>query len=203
MSNLPQPKINLIPDDRIRQRQQSLWIARWTTFVVVTTMMIGLPGIYIGGSAALTDSGMTEQINEVSLENTRHQQAIPKLRERIGLLATEQEVLDLVANRVEWRDVFGILVGSAANDVRFRRLSASGGGVEGTMPIEISIEGLAPTQTIARAYVVDLEATGLFDVVELIETTREQMDQLELIRFRILIMVNNHEASGGESVDAG
>lgn len=203
MKNAQTPQINLIPKELVQRRQQSQWISKWIMVVVITTIMIGIPGLYIGGSAALTDSGMTRQIEEANIEYARHQQAIPLLRERLRLLGVEHEVLDLVKNRIEWRDVFSVLVNVADNDVRFSRISATGGGIEGNIPIQINIEGLAPTQTLARAYVVDLENSKMFDSIELMETTREIINELELIRFRITITVFGEMINGGEGSDAG
>jgi len=203
MKTTPQPMVNLIPQEHINHRQCAHWMSWWGVAVVSTAIVIGIPGVYIGGSAALTDSGMSDQIAEANMEYARHQQAIPILREQLRLLAAEQEVLELVENRIEWRAVFAVLIKTAQSDVRFRRISASGGGIEGDSPIQIYIEGLAPTQTIARAYVVDLEDAHIFDSVELIETTREQINELELIRFQIEITVLGSMIQPGEGNDAG
>jgi len=196
------PKINLIPDEKVRQRQQAQWISRWMVVVIATTIIIGIPGLYIGGNAALTTSGMTEQIMIANVEYARHQQAIPILKEKLRLLNVEQEVFELVENRIEWRDVFTVLVNVGDNDVRFRSVSASGGGIEGDTPIQIRVDGLASSQTIARAYVVDLEKTNIFDLVELVETTREKINELDLIRFQINITVHGDTVNAAEGSDA-
>ncbi len=203
MKTTPPPMVNLIPQEYLDQRLRLHWMSRWGVAIVSTAIVIGIPGVYVGGSAALTDSGMSEQIAETNMEYARHQQAIPILREQLRLLAAEQEVLDLVENRIEWRTVFSVLIKTAQSDVRFRRISASGGGVEGDSPIEIHIEGLAPTQTIARSYVVGLEKANIFDTVELVETTREQINEIELIRFQIDITVLGSTIQPEGANDAG
>jgi len=203
MNNQQVPTINLIPADQVHHRLQARWISRWVAMVVVTAIIVGIPGLYIGGSAALTDSGMSRQIEEANIEYARHQQALPILRAKLNALAAEQEVHDFVRGRIEWRDVFAVLVNASNNEVRFQRLSASGGGVEGDQPIEISIEGLAPSQTIARAYVVDIENANIFDSIELVETTREQIRDTELIRFRITLTVLGEKPPAKEPSDAG
>ncbi len=181
--------VNLIPRAHLEQRLRLRWMSRWGAAIVSTVIVIGIPGMYIGGAAALTDSGMSEQIAEMNMEYARHQQAIPVLQKRLGLLVAEQKVFDLVASRIEWRAVFAVLIRTAQSDIRFRRINATGGGIEGDLPIQIYIEGLAPTQTIARAYVVGLEESNIFDAVELVETTREQINEIELVRFQIEVMV--------------
>lgn len=177
--------------EHVHRRQQTIWIGRWISSVVITAFVIGIPGLYIGGSAALTDSGMLGQIEDTNQKYEINQQAIPLLRNQLGQLTAEQEVLALVENRIDWGDVFSLLTQSAGNDVRFRGLSAVGGGVEGDEPIRIIVDGLAPSQTIARAYVVDLENTAVFDSVQLVETRREQVDEFELIGFQIMITIQS------------
>ncbi len=138
---------------------------------------------------------MAEQIEKTRVEHTSHQLAIPNLKKQLAGLIAEQEVLDLVHNRIEWRDVISVLVESSQNDVRFRHILAVGGGVEGKGAIEISLEGLSPSQTVARAYVVNLEQAAIFDSVELVETKREVVDEHELVRFKLMIRVESGEAS--------
>ncbi len=181
--------VNLIPRAHLEQRLRSRWMSWWGVAIALTAIVIGIPGMYIGGAAALTESGMSEQIEKANMEYARHQQAIPVLQEQLRLLAAEQEVFELVESRIEWRRVFAVLIQRAQSDIRFRRINASGGGIEGDLPIQIYIEGLAPTQTIARAYVVGLEESNIFDAVELLETTREQINEIELIRFQVEITV--------------
>ncbi len=191
MKNISLPMVNLIPVEHIQRRQRAVWIGRWISMVVIIAFVIGIPGLYIGGSAALTDSEMMVQIEDTNQKYETNQQAIPLLRSRLGLLTAEQEVLALVENRIDWGDVFSLLTESAGNDVRFRGLHAVGGGVEGDEPIQIIVDGLAPSQTIARAYVVGLENTAVFDTVELVETRREQVDEYELIGFQIMITIQS------------
>jgi Tfp pilus assembly protein PilN len=187
--------VNLIPQAWITQRHQKRCIRQWVFAMVATTVLVGLPGLYIGGNAAFTDSGMSENISQANIEFEQHQQAIPLLRERLRILHSEKEVLELVENRIDWREVFGVLVDAANDEVRFTRIIANGGGVDGrengeNTPIEVVLEGLAETQTTARAFLVNIEDTGLFDDVELVETMREEINDFELIRFRIQISVN-------------
>ncbi len=195
--NTTTPFVNLIPDAHIAQRQRSRLVGQWVFAAISTAFMIGIPGVYIGGSAALTDSGMSGQIQTASEQYEQNQQAIPMLNTRLGLLIAEQEVLDIVKNRIDWGRVCTMLVDAADNDVRFRRLDVSGGGVEGFDPIEIRLDCLAPSQTIARAYIVELEELGVFDSVELIETRREQIDEFEVIGFQIMMSTGQANDSQG------
>lgn len=192
------PIVNLIPIQRIAQRQQSRLVQKWLVLVVLTTLVIALPAVYIGGSVALSDSGMGDQIEDANLEFETHQQAIPVLQRKLALLSAKQEVQHLIKNRIEWPDVFQVLTNAAGDNVRFVRISASGGGVEGNELIEISLQCLAVSQTVARGYMVDLESTHIFDSVELVDTTREEIEDIDLVRFNVMIRVKSSilKASG-------
>jgi len=189
------PHINLIPQPYLQSRQRRIWISRWSAMVVATTVLVGLPGLYIGGSAVLTDSGMHSQIQTARTDLARHQQAIPQLRQQMQQLNAQHEVLELVKDRIEWRDVFTVLANAAGDDVRFSALSATGGGIDGTTPVEITVRGLAPTQTIAREYVVRLESLKLFDRVELIGTSRRSISSTDLVGFELRISVRGKGAA--------
>jgi len=203
MSNEQIPIVNLIPQEQVHLRLRSQWIHRWVMGVVLTTLVIGIPGVYIGGNAVLTDSGMVAQIQDVNIEYENQQNAIPQLRQKIKQLSAEQEVLDLIKNRIEWSKVFSILVASAGERVRFSRLTATGGGIEGDEPIELYLEGLAVSQTDARAFVVRIESTQVFDSVELMETTREIIEEIEFIRLKVIVKILSIGRTPAEDEDAG
>ena len=198
--NISDIQVNLMPRDRQERRLRRVWVRRWTSAVVGTAFVVGIPCIYIGGSASLSSTGIADQIQATNQEYETNQRRIPILRSQFSKLSAEQEVYDLVENRIEWRDVFAVLIQAAGNRVRFSNLHAIGGGIEGLEKIEIYLDGFAQSQSDARSYIVDLEETGAFDSIELIDTSREQFEDRELIHFRVLIVVESFNASpkGGE-----
>lgn len=196
------PFVNLIPEKRVIHRYKKMWIKRWVIGSVLTGVFVGLPGLYIGGSAVFTDSGITDQIDDAKVQYANHQQKIPLLNNQLSLLLAEKEVHDLIKNRVEWRKVFAVLVDASQEDVRFQRVSAIGGGVEGIDPIEINLEGFVESQTDARTFVVRLEETHVFDSVSLVETMRETFGEIELVKFRVLITITGTlQTEAGEAND--
>lgn len=196
--------VNLIPRDRQERRVRGLCIRRWITAVVCTAFVVGIPSMYIGGSAAFSSAGITEQIQTTNNAYESNQREIPVLRSQLSKLSAQQEVYELVGNRIEWRAVFEKLIRSSGNRVRFSNLHAIGGGVEGNEKIEIYLDGFARTQSDARSYIVDLETTRIFDSIELIDTSRQEVDGHELIQFRVLITVESVGAlPSGEVDDAG
>ncbi len=191
MSLTDKKYVNLIPQDRQEHRLRKMWVRRWSSAAIGAAFVIGIPSLYIGGNAVLSDSGIADQIQLANIEYEANQARVPILKAQLSKLKAEQEVYDLIENRIQWRDVFGILIRSAGNRVRFSSLYATGGGVEGDEKIEIYLEGFAQSQSDARSYIVDLESTQVFDSIELIETSREKIDGQELIGFRVLILVES------------
>lgn len=181
--------VNLVPSEAQQARARRRCVARWGGAFAATCVFVGIPGAYIGGNAALSDPAIDAQIEHVSSQLSVNESAIPELRQRLGQLQEKQQVLELVKNRIDWREVFGQFVEVSNDRVRFTSLSATGGGVEGDQPINIQIQGIAPTQTDARSFVVAIESLQLFDQIELARTARRDLDGQEVIEFQIFVRV--------------
>ena len=187
--------INMVPLRRKIARLRRRCMKNWAAAIASTLLLVGLPGAYIGGNAAFSDPAIGSQIEQVKSQLTANQLVIPRLQAELEQLRAEQEVLNLVKNRVHWQDVFSLLVGATHEDIRFTGLAAVGGGVEGADPIAIRIDGMASSQSAARSFVVELEKLGLFDTVELEHTNRRVIREQEVIEFQIFTRVNGAKSS--------
>ena len=190
------PYVNLVPDRIRSQRRQRRLVAKWCGAVVATVCLVGIPGVYIGGNAVLSESVMGTQIERVRHQLTTNENELPKLQSRISVLDEKRQTLDLVRNRIDWQSLFGHIVRVSNDQIHFTALKAKGGGVEGTDPMTIEINGIAASQTDTRSFVVELENLGLFDVVELTKTQRDDLGEMEVIEFQIMTKVG--QAGGGQ-----
>lgn len=190
MTNTPIPNVNLVPRSWRSARLRSRYIKNWTVAAAATTVFLGLPGLYIGGNATLSDPSINAQIEQVSTQLDANRSAIPQLREQLAQLQARQQVLTLVESRIDWRDVFAQFVSVSKDRVRFIALRATGGGVDATGAIEVRVEAIAPSQTDARAFVVDVESLRLFDEVELTRTLRREIERQEVIEFEIVARIS-------------
>lgn len=197
MSTSPIAQINLVPKSVQLKRIRSRYTLRWVVGIAATVAFVGLPGVYIGGNAALSDPAIGSQIDLVNSQLNANENAIPVLEVKLKGLQAQLEVLELVENRIDWRLVFSQLVLASGKEVRFTGISAQGGGVEGDQAIDIWIDGIATTQTAARSYVVSLEALGVFDHVELTRTARTDVGDIEVIEFQIAASVPSRTALPG------
>ena len=200
-STQSKPMLNLIPSEVRSKRLVHRSIRRWVSIIVCVAFFVGSPGVYIGGSAALTDSGMIYQIEQARQKYEADQVSIPVLRAKLSALEAEEDTNEIVKNRVNWSGLFDLLRNAAGEEIRFTRLSVIGGGVSGDHDIEIQIVGFSTSQTNARSYLLDLEQMEIFDFVELTDTRREIIQDHELIRFELLLKVTGSdqvkETTGG------
>ncbi len=196
------PTINLIPSEVQSKRLIHRSIHRWGAVIVCFAFFVGLPGVYIGASAAFTDSGMSNQIDQVRQKYESDQATIPILRAKLSALKAEEGTNAIVKNRVDWSGLFNLLRDAAGEEIRFARLSVAGGGVAGEQDIEIQIVGFSTSQTNTRSYLLDLEQMGIFDFVELTDTRRETIQDHELIKFEMLLKVHGSD-QGTETIGGG
>lgn len=179
------PSINLVPTAVRHHRKRRKVFMQWVCAIVATSVVVGVPGVYLGGNAVLSDPMMGAQIERVRGQLSANQSEIPRLQSRIAVLEEKRKTLDLVRNRIEWRELFAQIVNASGQEIHFTVLQAIGGGIEGTDPLRISVIGIATTQTEARSFVVKLESLGLFDQVQLIRTTRTKVNEQDIIEFQI------------------
>ena len=189
------PHINLVPIAVRQQRHCRQIIVRWFGAICATGVVVGIPGMYLGGNAALSDPMMGAQIERVRGQLSTNQSEIPRLQARIGVLEEKRKTLDLVRNRIDWQELFAQIVSASDDQIHFTAIQANGGGVEGTNPIHVNMVGIATTQTEARSFVVNLESLGLFDHVELVHTKRQDLQDQEIIEFQIQAYIG--DSAGG------
>lgn len=197
MNTSPIVQINLVPQTMQMNRVRTRCALRWVCVASATIAFVGLPGVYIGGNAALSDPAIASQIALVNTQFKANESAIPLIEAQRKGLEARLEVLELVENRIDWRQVFARLVDASGDEVRFTGIRAQGGGIEGDKGINIWIDGIATSQTAARSYIVSLEALGAFDQVELTRTTRRDVNDVEVIEFQIIASVTSRGGFNG------
>lgn len=106
----------------------------------------------------------------------------------------------MLERRIDWRGIFYALAVASGKEVRFDQISCGSEVDQQADRVQIEVIGYASSQTTARTFVVDLEHLGLFDSVAMTETTRVTMNETDLVRFRVtLILDPKLVKSGGGS----
>ena len=183
------PTLNLIPEEVRIYRAKQIYMRRWITAIICVLFFVGMPGAYIGASAVLTDPGMSLQIEKVREKYEKDQAAIPVLRAQLAKNELMESTNAIVERRVDWSQLIDLLKQAAGQEIRFSSLSILGAGLAEDQDIELGIVGYATSQTSARSYLLQLEQMGIFDFVELSDTSRETISDHELIKFEVLLKV--------------
>ena len=184
MSAAGVPSVNLLPERWVRARRSAKEFTRWGTAAAVSLVVVALPAALAGAhlrSAPLPDHVRVDQLTEEIRTIRSEISALD--RQRTALQAERGRVMR-ARRRVQWASVvdpvFAMLPEGA-------RITSIGGAVRDSVPV-----GLALTMTIvtdaqapARELLVTIEESGLFDVVEMVETSRARDGVVSTIRMRV------------------
>ncbi|MCC5822595.1 MAG: hypothetical protein LAT64_03350 [Phycisphaerales bacterium] len=179
----PMPTINLLPLARRVRRARHRVIAGWFTAGVLVAIGAMAPA---GAMALATGSGAAEiedrtRRAERSIEQLQAEE--PRLRRRIADLQQTDRVLKAVEDRADWRPLLHAL-SAASNGARFERIESRITS-EGRTEVRTQIIALVDSLTEARAFVLRLEESGVFDSVTLTNSSRVQLTNAEVVRCEI------------------
>ncbi len=76
--------VNLVPRAMQEAHLRARYITRWAIGVMAVLTLVGLPGLYIGGNAVLSDPAVGVQIEQVHVQVKSNRDAIPKLQQELA-----------------------------------------------------------------------------------------------------------------------
>jgi hypothetical protein len=194
--------INLIPLYRQikaeRNRRMRWWIGLWSGYAGVLIVLVGLLYLHLGTSRDLTHDLKQQDQQLSSLQNdTRQTQTM--------LLQVSQKLLSArgLLEQPDWSQLLAVLADLRGNDVVLEdvNLQLTAEAVPAPTPTKSSkskappptiktkwnlqLEGHGKTPESVSQYVLRLEATQLFDQVNLLKTNRDPIGAGEAISFSI------------------
>ena len=184
--------VNLLPAKRKLARQCRRYRLRWTAgLAVYATVMAGVwlvsHQLGTGPEAALADEVYTVR-RQIADAEQNLAQVTPRLAQAKQTLAANRSV----ALRPNWSLLLDLLADLLDDQTMLRgvelRPLASGSTAathDDTTAYRLRIRGVAESQTAVMAYVLRLEATGLFDHVKPVGTQPEPFRDQRLIGFEI------------------
>lgn len=176
------PVFNLLPETyRIRiARQQA--VSRWTTALVILAAVCYVPA----GAVALGTRAQTgpthDRLERGQAKIAQLNAAKPALQQRLTGLANDVAVYAVVEDRIDWRPLLGSIA-EVAPPARFERIAINPDPTESRA--EVMLYGLVDTIFDARALVLRLEETGVYQTVSLVNTSSVSLPQSEVVRFEI------------------
>lgn len=197
--------INLIPAHRIRQRQAVTRVRRWAMVAPGCGALL-LAAILINAAswdtntatAAAALSEVEQKIKEADASivrqkrELREQQAVLRANRAVGEQPDWGLLLALLASRLGDDAVLsGCSVEPAAPDPGAKAPIKSEAGRPSKL--RLTIKGQSRTQEAASRFVIDLERTGVFDRVTLVETKRSE-PPFEDVSFEVLCALSDSGA---------
>ena len=205
--------VNLIPAHRVAARRQRVHVRRCAAgcaaWAVLSVIAAGAAhALWRNADAPLAD----ERLAAVNDDIERTERAIATARVQLAAAQSTLRANQAIANQPDWSILLAVLAQGIGDDVVLKSChvhpvaapgsaesrrnaapaagpaagSAGGGMVAGEGgPFELEASGVARTLASAHRFVGDLEKTGLFARVTLMDTTRDQYAGKPAIAFRL------------------
>jgi len=175
MSAIGVPTLNLLPGRWVRARRSRKELRRWLSLSAAVLVVVAAPCLLLGlhmRSAPLQGHARADQL-EREIGSIRAE--IPALDARLRAALDSVLVRERAARRLRWGTLIEPVVAMLPEDARVTALS---GAIEGdeTQSLAVRATFITRAQAPARACVVRLERSGLFDRVDLVETQRTNSD---------------------------
>ncbi|MEM8756333.1 MAG: PilN domain-containing protein [Planctomycetota bacterium] len=190
--------VNLLPESvraaRRERRRVRRWIhaaaayaGAWVLAVAVANEMVTDPAAGLEPKLAAVNASLTSAEASIELIHAEQQRLLGRVR-----------VVRDIAGQPDWSVLVALLADRAGDSVGLReiRLELDGDGRSGVSPSDIAfgpyaveIIGIASSQAEATAFVLDLERSGLFALIDIAETSPERVGQQPVVRFRLLARI--------------
>jgi hypothetical protein len=200
--------MNFIPSYRLTARRRRARIRRWTTACVawaifLVTLYGGAYTLWGGGRTALAgdkkDVAVRIRESSQAIRILQHELAVQNLLLRNG---------QIVENQPDWSLLLAVLPQTLSGDVVLRRCElradrpsaapaaapapsspaaaqSAAPGAETPTTYLLKVAGCGKTMPAVLQFVQELERTGLFDQVRLVETSPEAMQTLTVTGFQV------------------
>ena len=226
--------VNLIPAHRTAAKRRRVHLRRCAAGCAAWAVLSAVAaGAAHAMWRTADDSVAAERLAAVNDEIERTERAIASARVKLAAAQSTLRANQAIANQPDWSILLAVLAKGIGDDVvlkscHVRPIPAAGspearrsaapaavapgapaGSGSGTLseagPFELEASGVARTLASAHRFVGDLEKTGLFARVTLMDTTRDQYTGKPAIAFRLKCSLDEPTAapSGGEGAQAG
>ncbi len=179
MNTVPAP--NLIPSSRFVSRKRELAMSQWCAGLVLTGLVVVIPSLllslHLRASKPMESDHTTRFVNDLA-----ELQAVMKpLRIRLAQLEVDSKSQRLAESRIQWTTVLDQLAQTTSEHVRIHGFEATIDS-DGTTPrIVVVLQIHTETLSNAREYLFTLDAMGLFDEINMVDSRRQSSSQDALV----------------------
>jgi len=185
--------MNLIPPQRRRAKARRARLRNWITINIGYALVLGLAGVTVCAQS-FAIKPPTAELAAVNRDIDLARNQLSAVRTAI---AHSQQIVTLsrsVSDQPDWSRLLGPLADSLGDDILLSRceLSAikddSPGKAHANLPpdtdrMSLHLVGLGRSQSAVAQFMLRLEAMGLFDRVNLLQTNREQFMDGDAVKF--------------------
>ncbi|MFP4144451.1 MAG: PilN domain-containing protein [Phycisphaeraceae bacterium] len=183
--------VNLIPaPHRLhhqRKRRIRGWVFGGSIYFCLLAAVWSFARVSWGGGAALAG-----QLSQTERRIERTEQSIESLRPRWQRVRATLAASRGISEQPDWSLLLSLLAGQLADDAALTRCQlepAEDGGYR------LHLAGLAGSMEAVSDYLLELERLGLFDRVQLLDTSRRPSSGRPLLSFRIECLLRGGEGS--------
>ena len=183
-------RINLIPPHRRKARARRIRLRNWIAINTGYAMVLGLAFISVYAQTFTTKLPAAElSTTDREIEQSKHQ-----LSAIHSAIAYAQQIVASakdISDQPDWSRLLGPLANSQGNEIVLSEcdLSAIKDDSDKAKPnasrVSLHLVGLGRSQTAVAQFMLRLEAMGLFDHVNLVQSSREQFMQSDAVKFEL------------------
>jgi Tfp pilus assembly protein PilN len=188
-------RVNLIPPHRRRAKARRTRLRNWIAINIGYALILGLAGVTVCAQSFATKApagALMAANRDIDLEKSQ-------LSATRAAIAHAQQIIALskgVSDQPDWSRLLAPLANSLGDDILLNRceLSAIKNDSPGnpqpkepqdTSHMSLHLAGLARSQSAVAQFMLRLEAMGLFDHVNLQQTSREQFMDGDAVKFEL------------------
>jgi hypothetical protein len=169
-------------------------------------------------SASGTDGrALTGRLSDAAEQIDRNRSALAAAETMLSEAESQLRASRAITDQPDWSQLLALLARKSEGQVVLRAcivrprempaVAAPRPGMPKSPPAEpailVNLSGLGTSQGAVSEYALRLESTGLFQRVALLDTTREPIDGLPLVAFRIECTLTDRGPAGRASVAGG
>lgn len=172
-STHPVPIPNLLPQSRITNRRREHALRHWSFALLALILVIALPSAMLSIHLRATNPTDTDHVTRFVSDLEQLQAVIPPLKKQLAQLESDSKSQKIAENRIQWTSVLDLLASLTDEHVRIHSFTASIQDSSPQQRIELTIQIHTDSLSQAREFLVTLEAVGLFDDLNMLDSRRQ------------------------------
>ena len=167
------PKPNLLPIARIQSRKRDAAFRIWSFALIGMILLVGITSglLSIHLHAAKPVEG--DHINRFVSDLTEIQSAMPPLKKEVAKLESALQSQSIAESRIQWTVLLSHFAMLAGDEIRIHSFDAAINTAANKQSVFVTIQIHTKSLSQARAFLVVLEESALFDQIEMMDSRKQ------------------------------